>query len=145
MRIYVASSWRNEFYTSVLHQLRSHGHEVHDWREDGFSWRAIDEHWSAWTPSQYLAGLKTETAERGFARDMLGVHWCEACVYLMPCGVSASLEAGYIKGKGKPVVAYVPALREPDLMVKIFDLVTDEWPRVLEFLEAKEREVLDYA
>jgi hypothetical protein len=51
---------------------------------------------------------------------------CDVCVYVMPCGVSASLEAGWASGAGKVLIVYVPGLREPDLMVKIADLVTDD-------------------
>ena len=47
------------------------------------------------------------------------------CVYVMPCGVSASLEAGWACGAGKPLIVYVPGLREPDLMVKMADKITD--------------------
>ena len=47
-------------------------------------------------------------------------------MYVMPCGVSASLEAGWACGAGKLVIVYVPGLREPDLMVKMADMVTND-------------------
>ena len=31
-KIYVASSWRNEYYPEVVRQLREAGHEVYDFR-----------------------------------------------------------------------------------------------------------------
>ena len=31
-KIYVASSWRNEFYTEVVETLREAGHDVYDFR-----------------------------------------------------------------------------------------------------------------
>lgn len=60
---------------------------------------------------------------------------CDACVYVMPCGVSASLEAGWAAGAGKPVIVYVPGLREPDLMVKMANVVTDDLAVVRSFLK----------
>ena len=39
MKIYVASSWRNEFQHNVVKALREDGHEVYDFREDGDGWR----------------------------------------------------------------------------------------------------------
>jgi len=36
LRVYVASSWRNPLYSSVIDALRAAGHAVFDWRESGF-------------------------------------------------------------------------------------------------------------
>lgn len=46
MKIYVASSWRNEFYPSVVSALRDAGHVVYDFRNPpsgghGFKWSEI--------------------------------------------------------------------------------------------------------
>lgn len=127
MKIYVASSWRNDYQPGVVEALRGDGHEVYDFKDsDGFSWREVDPTWSAWTPGEYIAGLSHPYAKRGFDRDMSALRWCDACVYVMPCGVSASLEMGWACGAGKPTFVYVPALREPDLMIKMADLVTSD-------------------
>ena len=101
MKIYVASSWRNEYQPAVVRELREDDHEVYDFRDaDGFSWREVDGVWLTWTPEQYLRGLTHEAALRGFKRDMEALVRCDACVYVMPCGVSASL-GGWAKGAGK--------------------------------------------
>jgi len=127
MKVYVASSWRNEFQPGVVARLRADGHEVYDFKDaDGFSWREIDLGWEHWSPAEYLRGLKHPYAERGFNRDMTALRTCDVCVYVMPCGVSASLEAGWACGAGKRVFVYVPGLREPDLMVKMAEMVTDD-------------------
>jgi len=134
MNIYVATSWRNEFQPDVVRWLREDGHEVYDFRgEEGFSWREVDEGWQDWTPSEYLRGLTHSCAKRGFKRDMDALIACDACVYVMPCGPSASLELGWAIGKGKLGIVFIPKLREPDLMVKMAHLVTDD------FLEVRER------
>jgi hypothetical protein len=57
---------------------------------------------------------------------------------VMPCGVSASWEAGWAKGAGKAVFVYVPGLREPDLMVKMADLVTDDLFAIRALLQLEE-------
>jgi hypothetical protein len=135
LEIYVASSWRNKYQPNVVKELRDDGHQVYDFREaDGFSWREVDESCLTWTPEQYLRGLKHEAALRGFKRDMEALVRCDACVYVMPCGVSASLEAGWAAGAGKLLIVYVPALRELDLMVKMADLTTDDLKIVRERL-----------
>ena len=41
-RIYVASSWRNEFYPEVVQLLREAGHEVYDFHNDIEAMEACD-------------------------------------------------------------------------------------------------------
>ena len=146
--IYVATSWRNPFQPDVVRVLRDDGHEVYDFRgEEGFSWREVDENWAKWTPDEYLDGLNHPCAKRGFKRDMDALERCDACVYVMPCGPSASMEMGWAKGAGRLVIAYIPGLREPDLMVKMADLVTtrlvDVRERLAEWSLSRERRAPD--
>lgn len=129
MKIYVASSWRNDFQPEVVRLLREDRHEVYDFKDsEGFHWSEVDRDWKEWVSDipSYLTGLNHPCAERGFNRDMKALRECDACIYVMPCGVSASLEAGWACGAGKRVFVYVPGLREPDLMVKMAELVTDD-------------------
>jgi hypothetical protein len=133
LRIYVASSWRNEFQPGVVAQLRRDGHEVYDFKDSGgFHWSEVDPAWQTWPAAipKYLDGLLHPCANRGFSRDMTHLMLCDVCVYVMPCGVSASLELGWACGAGKPTVVYVPGLREPDLMVKMAGVVTDNMDSV---------------
>ncbi len=48
-KIYVASSWRNQYQPQVVSFLREQGHEVYDFRhpagKTGFQWSQIDENW----------------------------------------------------------------------------------------------------
>ena len=135
MKIYVASSWRNEHQPHIVRALREDGHEVYDFKDsEGFHWYEVDPGWQAWTPAAYLSGLLHPCANRGFNRDMAALRAAEVCVYVMPCGVSASLEAGWAAGAGKPLIVYVPELREPDLMVKMANLVTDDLDSVRAYL-----------
>ena len=128
MKIYVASSWRNKFQPSVVAALRQEGHTVYDFmHSEGFHWSEVDPKWLEWSEDipKYLSGLEHPCSQRGFNRDMTALKECDVCVYVMPCGVSASLEAGWACGAGKPLIVYVPGLREPDLMVKMADKITD--------------------
>lgn len=135
MKIYVASSWRNNYQPDVVKALRADGHEVYDFKDsEGFGWSEVDPNWQKWTPLQYMAGLESKEANRGFKRDMDALTNCDACVYVMPCGVSASLEAGWACGAGKRVFVYVPELREPDLMVKMAEMTTDSLDVIREAL-----------
>ena len=133
-KIYVATSWRNTFQELVVKQLRADGHTVYDFKEDkGFRWSEIDPDWVNWNPTSYIAGLSHPRAKEGFSRDMTALDGSEICVYVMPCGPSASLEAGWAKGAGRRVVVYIPQLREPDLMVKMADLITTDLQDVRDY------------
>lgn len=123
-KIYVASSWRNEYQPIVVTTLRSVGFYVYDFKDsDGFKWSEVDLDYKDWVRDQniksYLLALNHPTAVKDFMRDMSALNDADICVYVAPCGVSASLELGYAVGKGKLNVVYLPELREPELMLKM--------------------------
>ena len=124
-RIYVASSWRNQYYPEVVQRLREAGHEVYDFRNPphggaGFHWTDIDPNAPDWTYAQYAEGLHHPLAERQFQADIDALAWADTCVLVLPCGRSAHTEAGWMAGAGKRVVAYLPEMVEPELMYKLF-------------------------
>lgn len=125
LKIYVASSWVNMYFADVVAVLRADGHDVYDFTDNqGFSWDVIDPEWRGWSVKTYIAALNHPGAIAGFQRDMAALRACDVCVYVMPCGVSASLEAGWACGAGKRVFVYIPALRDVDLMINMAELVT---------------------
>lgn len=145
MKIYVASSWRNEHQPEIVSFLRRRGFTVYDFRgsgdgwgieqgNGGFHWSSIDEHWKDWTPAAYVRALEHPLAIDGFKRDMDALKQCDCCLMVMPCGPSASMEMGWAKGNGKLTLVYVPGMREPDLMVKMADHVTHNWESILFWL-----------
>jgi hypothetical protein len=62
---------------------------------------------------------------------MKALRESEVCIYVMPCGVSASLEAGWACGAGKRVFVFAPELKEPDLMVKMAECCTNDFNSIL--------------
>ncbi len=125
-KIYVASSWRNAYYSEVVQRLREAGHEVYDFRNPpsgdvGFKWSSISENYMAWTPEEYREQLKHPKAVRQFANDIEAMKACDACVLVLPCGRSAHTEAGWFAGRGKTVLALIPERQEPELMYRLFD------------------------
>ena len=117
MKIYVASSWRNEKQPIVVRVLRLEGHEVYDFKdpEASFHWSEIDPHWKEWAPERFRESLTHSIAKHGFKRDFDAMKWAEAFVLVMPCGRSAHLEAGWAVGTGKPLAIYLSD-GEPELM-----------------------------
>ena len=68
-KIYVASSWRNQYYTDVVGRLSEAGHEVYDFRNPpqgtgGFHWSDVNLNYMEWSVDQYREGLKSQKAEQ---------------------------------------------------------------------------------
>jgi len=139
-KIYVASSWRNEHYPAVVTALQTAGHEVYDFRhppsgDPGFKWSTVDADYMEWSPQEYRERLHDPRAERQFDNDMAALTWCDTCVLVLPCGRSAHTEAGWLAGRGKRVVAYIPTRQEPELMYKLFDAIACNEEELLLALE----------
>ncbi len=128
MKIYLASSWRNEQQHSVLAALRGANFEVYDFRhpspgDDGFHWSEIDGGWKTWTPERFRDALDHPVARHGFANDWDAMNWADCGVLLLPCGRSAHLEAGYFVGAGKRLHILLAGDNEPELMYKMADSI----------------------
>lgn len=123
MKIYVASSWRNQQQPAVVAALREVGHEVYDFKNPrpgnhGFHWSDIDPEWKGWQPEVFRTALSHPIAEAGFESDWSAMHWAEGCCLVLPSGRSAHIEAGYFVGAKKPLVILL-APGEPELMYKM--------------------------
>ena len=137
MKVYVASSFRNERQPAVVEMLRFAGHEVYDPTHPdvegpgappraGAGWKQAGPDWRSWTTAQYLEALAHPLAVEGFAANWNAMQWADRFVLVMPCGCSAHLEAGYAVGAGKPLAILLEAHTgpEPDLMYKMASLIT---------------------
>lgn len=126
-KIYVASSWRNEHQEAIVKELRILGYEVYDFKHPGkgpgFQWSKIDPNWESWSMEEYRKKLTHKHAQFGFNRDFDAMKAADICVLVLPCGRSAHLEAGWMKGAGKKVIAFIaPGERiEPELMYGLLD------------------------
>jgi len=123
MKIYVASSWRNNIQPQVVEALRKENHKVYDFKnprpgDHGFHWSEIDPDWQQWDSAKFKEALNHPIAENGFNSDMKALQECDICVLVLASGRSAHLEAGYAIGAGKPTIIYLQD-GEPELMYKM--------------------------
>lgn len=125
VRIYLASSWRNEQQQEMVVKLREQGFEVYDFKNPvpgnkGFSWSQVDPNWKNWTSAQHIKALHHCISRTGFTYDFNGMNWANCGVLLLPCGKDAHLEAGWLAGAGKRLfVLLEPEECEPGLMYRI--------------------------
>lgn len=138
MRIYVASSWRNQHsLNEVVAALRAEGHDVYDFREDeAFDWADVDPGWTRENgvrePAFIHQMLAHPVSQRGYKRDMDALLDCQALVLVMPCGRSAHLELGVAIGEAKLTVVYLSEPCEPELMWNAADSVARSLAEVVE-------------
>ena len=152
MKIYVAASWRTASQPIIVQLLRDDGHEVYDFRADGFSWREIDPDWRTWTPEQIRLAYYHPRAIEGFTRDRKALDECDVCVLVQPCGRSAHMELGYVAGlhhrglagtqgaEAPFTVVLLEENQEPDLMYLLCDHVVvsmDELRMALNVIKEK--------
>jgi hypothetical protein len=145
MRIYVASSWRNDYQPEVVQLLRDAGHDVYDFRhpapgDDGFHWAEIDPAWRTWTPAQYRAALAHPLAQMGFAQDKLALQMADATVLVLPCGRSSHLELGYAAGLGQATAVLMLESCEAELMYLLVDWVCLTLDELLVWVQEREKE-----
>lgn len=112
MKIYIASSWKNQKRVLMLaERLEQEGFEV-----DAFC-RATDKrysfHWSELVDTEdellnydAIEMLTDPRTQRAFREDKKWLNWSDTVIMLMPCGRSSHLEAGYAKGQGKLLYIY---------------------------------------
>lgn len=108
MKIYLASSWKNEkLVESWYYWLSAYGFEV-----DAFccanKGRYVFHFSEIGDPSTLDAVnfLEDERSQRAFKEDKGQLDWCDVCLLLLPAGNSSHLEAGYAKGCGKRLIIW---------------------------------------
>lgn len=112
MKIYLASSWKNQSTVLKMAEiLEKEGFEV-----DAFC-RSTDNrysfHWSELVDSEddlakydAIEMLADPRTQRAFNEDKKWLDWSECVLMILPCGRSSHLEAGYAKGQGKLLYIY---------------------------------------
>lgn len=140
MRIYLASSWKNEDLVQIwADELRNMGHKV-DAFVDSKSGRYVFHFSEIGDPSKLdcINFLEDSRAQKAFAEDKKWLDWCECCLLLLPAGKSAHLEAGYAKGKGKHLVIwqYNFPKGEFDVMYGFADLISSDPIEIIKYLNA---------
>lgn len=147
MKIYTASSWRNRYYNDVVRRLKEEGFGVYDFRNAistegqklAFDWSQIDPNWEKWNAEEFLQiMLNSELAVNAFKSDFKGMQEADLCLLILPCGKSAHLEAGYVRGAGKPLYIYMPDLERPELTYSISSAIFQDLDALIDCLKRQE-------
>jgi len=130
-RIYVASSWRNNFQQLIVHTLRAAKFEVYDFKNPhgnkGFSFHEVGlDGDKSIVGAAYVNALKHTRAEEGFTADFDAMKWADTFVLVLPCGKSAHLELGWAVGAGKRTAILLEEVVQPELMYKMVDHIATD-------------------
>ncbi len=151
MKVYVASSWRNQRLTDVIGALRGAGFDVYDFRNPdqnggtGFHWSEVDPGYKTWTPGEFVAGLDHAVAQAGYTTDMRALAEAHIVVLVLPCGKSAHLELGFAAGAGKMTAILLDDMPDPELMYRMADRVVAGLPQLIETCKSFEDHILAQA
>jgi hypothetical protein len=127
MRIYIATSWKNEKTATLITQLlQSDGHQV-----DSFSDPSNDRysfHQSAMKTYAYANSpihfLNDELPQREFFKDKAAIDRADMVLMIPPGGRTAILQVGYAKGRGKLLYVWGESSRgEIDLLNGFADAI----------------------
>ncbi len=112
MKIYLASSWKNQKAVIALAEyLERYGFEIDAFcRSSGkryaFHWPELVDDEDDLANYDAIEMLADPRTQRAFKEDRKWLDWSDCVIMLMPCGRSSHLEGGYAKGQGKLLYIY---------------------------------------
>lgn len=150
MKIYIASSWKNEEKLRLLQgTLIDAGNEVDLFCASetgfGYSGREFVFSFDRLPDSEYMNAatiFDEPVVHEAFLEDKNFLDWSDAVLLVLPSGKSAHLEAGYAAGAGKKLVIYhldgLPS-GEFDVMYGFAELITDDFLEVVEYFNQQNK------
>jgi hypothetical protein len=131
MRIYIASSWKNQHAVEMLtEKLRGMGHEVLSFVENNYG-----EGHSAIKPMPFEEWIKTEKANNSFLYDTMGATGSDLVVYVGPSGKDAAAEVGAAWSANVRVVGLWAKGEDFGLMRKMISPWFEHYRDLLSFIE----------
>lgn len=135
MKIYIASSWKNQHGVEMLTALlREKDHEVISWIENCNLEGKQGLEFEKW--------IKTEQADESFSFDTDGATQSDLVIYYAPSGKDACAELGAAWATGVPIIGLYAKGEDLGLMRK---MVRRWYGRYTELLEAVEAFEIKYS
>lgn len=132
MKIYIASSWKNQHAVEMLTDLlRKQNHEVISWVENNYS-----ENYSIAKGTDFEEWVYTDEAEKSFLFDTNGAVNCRLFIYMSPGGKDAAAECGMAYEAGVEMIALYSKGEDFGLMRKMFSKWFGRYADLLEYTKS---------
>lgn len=143
MKIYIASSWKNQHAVEMLTALlREQGHTVLSFVENQHgemdSYHAVEDG----KKLSFEDWILTERAARSFIYDSEGAMYSDLVIYISPSGKDAAAEVGMAYAKGVPIIGLYAKGEDFGLMRKMFSKWFDNFRDLLEDIKGLQ-EIMD--
>lgn len=128
MKIYIASSWKNQHAVEMLTALlRESGHEVMSWVENNFG----ETHNHVTKKFSFEEWVNSSESDQSFDYDTKGATTADLVIYLGPSGKDAAAECGMAWAKGIPIVGLWAKGEDFGLMRKMMLAWYNRYPDLL--------------
>ena len=133
MKIYIASSWKNQHAVEMLTDLlREKGHEIISWVENNYG----EDHNHVTKKIDFETWVNSEESDQSFLFDTQGAATCDCLIYLAPAGKDAAAEVGLAFSNKECLLVGLYAKGEDfGLMRKMFDRWFDRYQDLLKYLD----------
>jgi nucleoside 2-deoxyribosyltransferase len=129
MKIYIASSWKNQHGVEMLTALlRAKGHKVISWIENNNE-ESINMPTKDW--------LRTEMADKSFQFDITGATTCDLFILYTYAGNDAHAEMGAAWAKGIPIIGLWQKGYDEGLMSRMVKEWCDNYRDLLDLIDQK--------
>ena len=140
MRIYIASSWKNQHAVELLtEQLRSEGHEILSFVENNHGEQKG--HAAAekdGTPIPFDEWVWSLEGLRSFTYDTNGATQSDLVIYIGPSGIDAWAEVGAAWGAGVPILALNAKGEQVGLMRRMATLWCNDWKQLMSAVRVRD-------
>lgn len=118
MRIYIASSWKNEHGVTMLTKLlRDRGHKVVSWIENNYG----ESHNHVTKKMDFETWVVSDESAQSFAFDAAGARFSDMLIYYAPAGKDAAAECGMAYGSNVTMWGLYAKGEDFGLMRRMFD------------------------
>lgn len=139
MKVYIASSWKNQHAVEMLTALLREKHfEVISWVENNYGER----HNHVTKKFDFETWVNSEESDQSFIFDVKGAAFCDIFIYVGPAGKDAAAECGICYGRilsGKDIPMYGLFAKGEDfgLMRKMFSDWFGRYTELIDYIMEK--------
>lgn len=138
MKIYIASSWKNQHAVEMLALLlREQGHEVLSFVENNFGENPDSSKNSGKEKFDFDVWVRSEKGHQSFVYDTTGAMFSDLVIYVSPSGKDAAAECGMAYAKGVPIIGLYAKGEDFGLMRKMMMCWCEKFTEVLEITSHK--------